>query len=75
MEKALVEHFIDKSIWFTFADHNNKLVSLAGTLTNVTDESIVIDYKGHVQVFSLDTIRKMVEYLPKRTDTGDSQGD
>lgn len=64
IEKELLNKFLDKKIVFCWQNNQQKMFSV-GILREVTDSSILIDFKGTAQVYDLDSIISVKEYIPR----------
>ena len=65
VEKELAELFLNKKIVFKWQS-DNRVFESTGSLKKVTDSSIVIDFFGKLQVYSLNSIIVIREFEEKR---------
>ena len=66
MEKEVVELFLNKKVVFRYCSTDNKIFENVGFLKKVTDTSIVVDFFGQLQAYSLVSITFMREFQEKK---------
>ena len=61
IEKETVERFLNKTILFSWSGNNDRVIFSTGFLKMVTSDSIIIDFRGQEQVYSLDSLKSIRE--------------
>ena len=61
LEKELVERFLGKNISFLWTTTDGRKLYSKGWLTKVTNSSVIIEFKGKEQIYSLECLVNMRE--------------